>query len=154
MNVLGISVIGWALIGLVYVPASIVLLIFAFGRWRSRPGKAAVVAVLVYAPLVAAVAEGMYVDAQFKALCATSGTQVARSVIVEGLYDNGFRKDRWEDSLKSQQEGYRLPSGRTRMALYGEASASVQERFAALKSINRQRATTGIARTSHPHTGT
>ena len=105
---LGISMMGWILIGLVYVPVSIMLLVFAFGRWRSQPGKSVMVAMLMYVPLVAAVAEAMYVDTRFKALCATSGAQIKRSVVVDGLYDDGFRKDRWEDSLRSQQESYRF----------------------------------------------
>ena len=108
MNTLGISVIGWTLIGLVYVPASIVLLIFAFGRWRSSPSKAVVVALLVYAPLAAAVAEAVYVDQQFKALCASGGTQIKQRVVVEGFYDDGFRKEGWEIYLRTGENGYRF----------------------------------------------
>jgi hypothetical protein len=102
MNVLGVSVIGWSLIGLVYVPLSIMLLVFAFGRWRSHRGRAAVVALLVYAPLVAAVAEAAYVDTKFKALCESGRAQIKQRVIVEGFYDDGFFDEYWEDSLKRQ----------------------------------------------------
>ena len=104
---LGISMMGWILIGLVYVPVSIMLLVFAFGRWRSQPGRAAVIALLVYAPLVAAVAEAMYVDTRFKSLCASGGTQIKQQLVVEGFYDDGFRDESWEVSLK-HEERYRF----------------------------------------------
>jgi hypothetical protein len=107
MNVLGVSVIGWSLIGLVYVPLSIMLLVFAFGRWRSHRGRAAVVALLVYAPLFAAVAEAAYVDTKFKALCESGRAQIKQQVIVEGFYDDGFSAEAWEDSLKNL-ERYRF----------------------------------------------
>jgi hypothetical protein len=108
MNVLGISVIGWSLIGLVYVPASIVLHVFALGRWRGHPGRVAVVALLVYGPLVAAVAEAVYVDTRFKALCESGGTEIKQRLVVEGFYDDGFRLESWEVYLRTGENGYRF----------------------------------------------
>jgi hypothetical protein len=105
---LGISFIGWFLIGLVYVPVSLVLLMLVIGRWRSQPRKAAVIALLVYTPLVAAVAEAVYVDMRFKALCATGGTQIKQRVVVEGFYDAEFRRETWETFLRTGENGYRF----------------------------------------------
>lgn len=105
---LGISMVGWILIGLVYVPVSIALLVLAFGRWRSKPGKAAVIALLAYAPLVAGLTEALYVDTQFRALCASGGNEVKQRLVVEGFYDDGFRTDAWEIYLRTGETGYRF----------------------------------------------
>jgi hypothetical protein len=97
---LGISVIGWVLIGLVYVPLSIFIVVLWRGRWRTKPHEVAALALVAYIPLIAAVAEAVYVDTRFKALCATAGTQIKQKVVVEGFYDDGSRTDGWEIYLR------------------------------------------------------
>lgn len=97
---LGISTVGWALIALVHVPLSIVLVVLWRVRWRARPRLAAAITLAAYVPLIAAMAEAVYVDTRFKELCATAGTQIKQRVVVEGFYDDGFLRASWEDTLR------------------------------------------------------
>jgi len=97
---LGISTVGWALIALVYVPLSIVIVVLWRVRWRTRPRLVTALALAAYTPLIAAVAEAVYVDTRFKALCATAGTQIKQRVVVEGFYDDGYSREGWETYLR------------------------------------------------------
>jgi hypothetical protein len=115
---LGISVIGWVLIGLVYVPLSIFIVVLWRGRWRMKPREVAALALVAYIPLIAAVAEAVYVDARFKALCATAGTQIKQKVVVEGFYDDGFLRESWEDTLRLGHSGYRFVEWKDKKGLF------------------------------------
>jgi hypothetical protein len=97
---LGLSRVGWALIGVVYVPLSIFIVLLWRGRWRKKPQWVAALVLVAYTPLIAAVAEAVYVDTRFKALCSTAGAQIKRKVVVEGFYDDEFNQDGWEIHLK------------------------------------------------------
>lgn len=104
-GLLGITAVGWFLVFVVYVPVTIAVAVLASTRWREHRRRARVVALAVYAPLVAALAEAAYVDVRFKALCATAGSEIRRSVVVDGFYDAGTRSESWEQSLRSG-DGY------------------------------------------------
>lgn len=103
---LGISIVGWALIALIYVPLSIVIVVLWRVRWRMRPRMLAVLALAAYMPLIAAVVEAVYVDRRFKALCAAAGLKIKRVVVVEGYYVT--RNFGSEESLRAGHRGYRF----------------------------------------------
>lgn len=103
---LGLSVIGWILLALVYVPLSAGFAWLALRRWRGRTALLALIAVVIYVPLVAAVAGAAYVEFRWRALCATAHLEVKRTVVVEGFLDDGFRADGW-DVLRNGQHGFR-----------------------------------------------
>lgn len=102
---LGISVIGWLLLGIVYVPLSIGFVWLALSR-RDRTGLIAMVAVVIYVPLVAALVEAGYVEYRWRALCSTARLELKRTVVVDGFFDDGFRSDGW-DVLRGGNYGFR-----------------------------------------------
>lgn len=107
-GLLGISVVGWILVALVYVPLTALLVALARSRWRQRKTAAVIAAVVIYLPLTAGVAEAVYVDQRFKALCATAGLKINRTVVVEGFFFNSKGEYGWEDSLKTGKRGFRF----------------------------------------------
>jgi hypothetical protein len=102
---LGISVVGWILVGLVYIPLTVLLKALSRGRWRQHKWAAAIV---VYLPLAAGVAEAVYVDQRFKALCATAGVKINRKVVVEGYFVNAAGDLNWDEAVKSEDRGFRF----------------------------------------------
>jgi hypothetical protein len=104
---LGISVIGWILLAVVYVPLSAGFAWLALRRWRGRSALIAAAAVVIYAPLVAAVIEAVYVEYRWHALCATAKVEIREIVVVEGFFDDGFRSSGWDD-IKGGTHGYRF----------------------------------------------
>ena len=107
-GVSGISAFGWLLIAVVYVPATVVVLVLVLGPWKHRRWLTAAMLAIVYLPLVAGIAEAVYVDRRFKALCATAVTQIKQRVTVEGFYDVEYRGDAWETYLRTGETGYRF----------------------------------------------
>jgi hypothetical protein len=105
---LGISVVGWVLIGLVYVPLTVLLRALSRGRWRQHKRAAGAAAIVVYLPLAAGVAEAVYVDQRFKALCATAGLKINRKVVVEGYFVNAASDLNWDEAVKSERRGFRF----------------------------------------------
>ena len=102
---LGISAIGWFLLAIVYVPLSIGCVSFWRKRWRYKPAKAFVMAVVLYVPLVLVVGEAVYVEFHWRALCSTARTEVKRKVVVDGFYDDGFRIQGWH-VLQGGENGF------------------------------------------------
>ena len=101
---LGISVIGWTIVAIVYAPV-VLWLLWLGKQWvRSKPAALATVGVIAFLPLLAAVAEAVYVDQRFKALCKEARTEVKRSVVVEGFFDDGFRITGWGDLNRGEPE--------------------------------------------------
>lgn len=95
---LGVSVIGWLLLGLVYVPLGIGLAMW-INRRRGRDKRAiVVVTVIALIPLVAMVGEAAYVDWRFRQLCQEAKLTITRKVVVEGFYDDGYRTRGWGDT--------------------------------------------------------
>ena len=103
---LGISVIGWFLLTVVFVPLSACFAWLALHRWRGRTALIAATGFVLYAPLVAAVGEAAYVEFRWRALCSTAQLEVKRAVVVEGFFDDGFRTDGW-DVLRGGKDGFR-----------------------------------------------
>lgn len=86
---LGISIIGWFLLGLVYVPIAIGMAIWAGKRWQRQRRNIVVVGVVLSIPLVAMVIEAMVVNWRFRALCEEVKLTIKRKVVVEGFFDDG-----------------------------------------------------------------
>lgn len=102
---LGLSVIGWSILFLVYLPVA------AFLTWvgvrRGVRSAAFVLTFLITAvPFAAAIGEAAYVERNWQALCATATTEVKRRVLVEGFYDDGFRTEGWQ-VLHGGKSGFR-----------------------------------------------
>jgi hypothetical protein len=106
---LGITLLGWMIIAVVYLPLLAVL-----DMWRGK--RAGVRGTLVLfgvalLPLGAAVGEALYVDLRFQELCKTGGVEVIRRVETDGYFDGssdwtdwpqeflktGFRYIEWKD---------------------------------------------------------
>lgn len=114
---LGLSVIGWILLALVYVPLSAGFAWLVLRRWRGRTALLGLIAVVIYAPLVAAVTEAGYVEYRWRALCATADFELKRSVVVEGFFDDGCRTDGW-DVLRGGQQGFRFVEWKDKAGRY------------------------------------
>lgn len=113
---LGLTWLGWAILIAAYVPVALLLgwLAHRFS-WRSTAfGATAIVTAI---PFGAAIAEAIYVEYNWRALCATAKTEIKRKVVVEGFYDaavsggyahfkqdpkadfkHGFRFVEWKDN--------------------------------------------------------
>jgi hypothetical protein len=105
-GVSGISAVGWILVGLIYVPATVVVLAVARGPWKRRPWLKLALFAVVYLPLLAGIAEAVYVDRRFKALCETAGLKVRRVVVTDGFFYDSRGAD-MDNTLKEGQNGFR-----------------------------------------------
>jgi hypothetical protein len=102
---LGLTWLGWAILIAAYVPVALLLgwLAHRFS-WRSTAfGATAIVTAI---PFGAAIAEAVYVEYNWRALCATATTEIKRQVVVEGFYDDGFRYSGW-NSMRGGKDGFR-----------------------------------------------
>ncbi len=86
---LGISIIGWFLLGLVYVPVTIAMAVWIGKRWRTQRRDIVVVGVVLFVSLAAMVIEAMVVNWRFRTLCDEVKLTITRKVVVEGFYDDG-----------------------------------------------------------------
>lgn len=102
---LGISVIGWAILFIAYLPVA-ALLAWVGGRRGVRSAAFALTFLITAVPFAAAVGEAAYVERNWRALCATATTEVKRRVVVEGFYDDGFRTEGWQ-VLQGGKNGFR-----------------------------------------------
>jgi hypothetical protein len=103
---LGISILGWIILAIAYLPVGAILMWIASKR-GVRNTAFVVTAVLLSLPYAAAIAEAAYVEHKWRALCATAKTEVKRKVVVEGFYDDGFFYDGWT-ILKGSSQGFRF----------------------------------------------
>lgn len=94
---LGVSVIGWFLLGLVYVPLGIALAVWTRRRWARDKRAVVAVAAVAMVPLFAMVGEAAYVDWRFRQLCEEAKLTITRKA-VEGFYDDGYRINGWGDT--------------------------------------------------------
>jgi hypothetical protein len=85
---LGITIIGWVIVGLVYLPIGIALAVWAARRWREQRRSIVTVGVASLLPLAAIVAEAVFVNARFMALCEEVRPKIKRTVVVTGFYDD------------------------------------------------------------------
>jgi hypothetical protein len=103
---LGISVIGWGILVVAFLPVALVL-----RRLALRSGASSSVftktAALTSLPFMAAIGEAAYVDHNWRALCETAKTEVKRKVVVEGFYDDGFFTTGWK-ILEGGKNGFRF----------------------------------------------
>lgn len=95
---LGVTVIGWFLLGLAFVPAAVALTAWALKRWRTDKVAILVVSVLLLGPLAAMVGEAAYVDWRFRQLCEEAKLTITRKVVVNGFYDDGYSTGGWGDT--------------------------------------------------------
>jgi hypothetical protein len=95
---LGVSVIGWFLLGLVYVPLGIALAAWTRRRWTHDKRAVVAVAAVAMVPLLAMVGEAAYVDWRFRQLCEEAKLTITRKVVVEGFYDDGYSTNGWGDT--------------------------------------------------------
>lgn len=96
---LGITFLGWIIIGVAYFPLVIVL-----ARRGRRSGTRGTVIWFGFAllPLGAAVGEALYVNWRFQQLCTAGGVQVTKRVAVDGYFDNSTDWSNWpEEFLKT-----------------------------------------------------
>jgi hypothetical protein len=105
---LGITVLGWIIIAVVYLP---LLTVLALLTGRASRRSRVILLGLALLPLVAVVAEAVYVDGRFQRLCKAGGVQVVRQVATDGYFDGssdwgdwpqeflktGFRYIEWKD---------------------------------------------------------
>lgn len=109
---LGITILGWIIIAVVYLPLLPVLAMLT--RKASRQSRVLLLS-LALLPLVAAVAEAVYVDLRYEALCKNTGIRVSRRITTDGYFDGrdrdwskspgdfaktGFRYIEWQDRSK------------------------------------------------------
>jgi hypothetical protein len=129
---LGVSVVGWGILVLAYLPVALVLRRLAL-RSGARSTAFTVTAALTSIPFMATIGEAAYVDHNWRAFCATAKTEVSRRVVVEGFYDagvsssynhfrqapvgfrHGFRFVEWKDQSGRiwRTEGFNEPELRT-----------------------------------------
>jgi hypothetical protein len=118
VSALGISIIGWALLAAVYLPATAGFLWLTRFPLREKPRAVRlVVGVLLFAPLMAAVAEAAYVQWRWNHLCANAGLEVKKTVVVDGFYDDGFGSDGW-DILAGGNSGFRFVEWKDKAGRY------------------------------------
>jgi hypothetical protein len=103
---LGISIVGWAILAVAYVPVALLLKWLA-RRFDTRSKTFITTAALTSLPFVAAIGEAAYVESNWRALCATAKTEVKRKVVVEGFYDDGFFNTGWK-VLQGGKNGFRF----------------------------------------------
>lgn len=109
---LGITVLGWIIIAVVYLP---LLTVLALLTGRASRRSRVILLGLALLPLVAVVAEAVYVDGRYEALCKNAGINVSRRVTTDGYFDGrdrdwskspgdfaktGFRYIEWQDHSK------------------------------------------------------
>jgi hypothetical protein len=85
---LGITIIGWVILGLVYLPIGIAMTVWAARRWREQRRSIVTVGVALLIPLAAMVAEAVFVNARFMALCEEVRPKIKRTVVVAGFYED------------------------------------------------------------------
>jgi hypothetical protein len=90
---LGVSVIGWFLFGLVYVPLGIALAVWTRRRWARDKHAVLAIAAVAMVPLMAMVGEAAYVDWRFRQLCEEAKFTITRKVVVDGFYDDNGNDD-------------------------------------------------------------
>lgn len=104
---LGLSVIGWAILFVAYLPVA-ALLAWVGARRGVRSAAFALTFLITAVPFAAAIGEAAYVERNWQALCATATTEVKRRVVVEGFYDDGTRRRNWENFNLLERDGFRF----------------------------------------------
>lgn len=84
---LGITFLGWIIIGIAYFP---LLLVLALRRRRTGLRGTLILSGLALLPLGAAVGEALYVDWRFRTLCQEAGVQISARPVVEGLFADNY----------------------------------------------------------------
>ena len=85
---LGITVLGWIIIAVVYLPL-LTVLAMRRGRGAGRRGTVILFGVSLLL-LGAAVGEALYVDWRFRTLCRDAGVQISARPVVEGLFADNY----------------------------------------------------------------
>jgi hypothetical protein len=85
---LGITVLGWIIIAVVYLPL-LAVLAMRRGRGAGRRGTVILFGVSLLL-LGAAVGEALYVDWRFRTLCRDAGVQISARPVVEGLFADNY----------------------------------------------------------------
>lgn len=84
---LGISILGWIILTVAYLPVT-ALLAWIRKKRGMRSFAFAGTAAFTSIPFVAAIAEAAYVEHNWRALCATVITEEKRKVVVPGFYES------------------------------------------------------------------
>ena len=113
---LGISWLGWIILGVAFLPVLILILIVG-ARLGYRSRRFLAVGLLLTFPFVAAISEAAWVEREWQALCATATTEIKRPVVVEGFYDNGFRTYGW-DLLRNGKQGFHYVEWKDKQGRY------------------------------------
>jgi hypothetical protein len=95
---LGVSIIGWFLLGLVYVPLGIGVAAWVRRRWRRDKRAIIVVTLTALLPLAGMIGEAAYVNRRFEQLCQEARLTIIRKVMVDGFYDDGYSTSGWGDT--------------------------------------------------------
>lgn len=85
---LGITFLGWIIIGLIYIPPLTLLTVLRSRRGGTR--GTVMLFGLALLPLAAAVGEAVYVDWRFRALCQDAGVQITARPVVEGFFADNY----------------------------------------------------------------
>lgn len=122
-GVSGISAVGWILVGLIYVPTTVAVFVLSLGPWRHRPRFKLTMLAIVYLPLLAGIAEAVYVDRRFKALCETGGLKVHRVVVTDGFFFDSRGRE-LDETLKAGTLGFRYVEWIDREGKYWRSEVS------------------------------
>lgn len=96
---LGITFLGWIIIGIAYFP---LLLVLALRRRRTGLRGTLILSGLALLPLGAAVGEALYIDWRFQKLCKVGGIQITKRVTTDGYFDGSTDWSNWpEEFLKT-----------------------------------------------------